>query len=131
MAGLSLVIAVALMGLASGCSKSGNPDFTGTYIGTLSLGSYTEADTIIVAQGSSSSAIVMTSKTGAGSTYIINGTTSGSAVNIPSQSVYVNTLSTTYTTTGSGTLSGSTLTLNYLFVSPANTNYNWSFKGTK
>jgi len=128
---LSLVIACVLIGFATGCSKSSNPNFTGTYIGKASLGSYTEADTIIVTVGSNSSAIIMESKTGAGSTYVIDATTSGSSINIPSQSVYVNTLSTTYTTTGSGNLSGSTLNLNYLFVSPTNTSYNWSFSGTK
>ena len=129
---VSLVIAIGLIALATGCSKTGNnTSFTGTYIGTLGMNLYTEPDTIAITAGSTSTAIVMASKTGTGSNYTINATTSGSTLNIPSQSVFVPSLNTTYTVTGSGTLNGSTIKITYVFVSSSNTTYNWSFSGTK
>ena len=129
-------IVVMLLLFAAGCSKTNkdNSSFSGTYIGTLSVGLYSAADTVIVTTGSSSSSIVMTSHTGQGSVYAINATTSGHSLDIPSQSLYVSTYSNNYTVTGSGNLSGSslkTLNLSYTFVSPTNSTTYLSFQGDK
>jgi hypothetical protein len=128
--GLSLmIIAVALVIYGSSCNKSSsnnNADFTGTYIGTLVTPLLTEGDTVIITAGSTSSAVVMYSKTARGSTYTINGTVSGTTLNIPSQLVYVASLNATYTTTGGGSLNGSTITINYSFSGNSLT-----FTGTK
>ena len=115
MATFSLIlITIGLITLTScGKSSSNNVNFNGTYYGTLIVsGVITEADTIVITSGSTSSSVVMNSKTSRGSSYTVNGTVSGNTLNVPSQQVYVASLSTTYTVTGSGSLVGSTLKVN-------------------
>lgn len=131
--GLIIITGAVLILLATSCSKSDSPSstsFAGTYRGTLTTGLFSEADTIVITAGSGSS-VAMASKTGSGSTYNINGTTSGSTMTISSQSVYVANLSDTYTVSGTGTLSGSTLVINYVFVSSGGGSVNLTFTGTK
>jgi len=125
-----LLFAIAIMAF-SACSKSGSGSsvsFTGTYAGSLKYLAYSETDTISI-PASNSSAIVMNTKTGLGSSYSINGTVSGSNVTITSQTISV--LGTTYTVTGNGTLTGSTLVINYVYVNSAKVSYDWQFTGTK
>jgi hypothetical protein len=78
-----------------------------------------------------SSSVVMVSKTSRGSTYTIAGTVNGSSLSIPSQSIYVPSLSMNFTVSGSGSLNGSTLTTNQIWVSPSQTSYHYNFTGTK
>ena len=128
-----ITIFMSVLSLATSCKKSDNnnsPSIPGTYYGSLTSGAYTEADTIVI-PSSGSSSIVMTSRTGTGSVYSINGTTSGASITIASQSVYIPSLSANYTVTGSGALASSTLTLNYAFKSAAGTTTNFVFTGTK
>lgn len=135
-------IAIALMALISSCKKSPNDDddnnnptpsqniFSGIYYGTFSKGSFSEADTIVI-PATTSSDIVMNSRTERGSVYSIKATTDGSNFTIPSQSVTVATLGGTYTVTGTGTLSNSNLVIKYIFVTSAGSSSNWTFTGTK
>jgi hypothetical protein len=137
------IAAIALTTLAGACSKSSNNNNTtttttnanaaylGTFIGTHTDGTGTYADTMVITAGSSSSAIVMSSRTSTGSDYVINGAVSGNAMTIASQQVYISVYSTTYTVTGTGALSGSTLTTSTTYVSPANVTTHWAFTGTK
>ena len=129
-----LIMASALVIFTGSCKKTNSDvtNITGTYAGTLSESFYSEADTIVVTSGSTASTVVLVSHTGVGSTYSMNATVSGNSLTIPSQSVYVNSLNTTYTVTGGGSLTNTNhLALTYLFVSPSNVNYNWSFTGNK
>jgi hypothetical protein len=114
------------------CKKSNDngSSFAGSYYGTLISGMYSEADTISIPSGSSSS-ITMNSKTGIGSTYSIHGTVSGNNLTIASQSVTVSGLGNTYTVSGTGTLSNSTLVIHYNFVSASNVSTSWTFTGSK
>ena len=129
---LSLIlIAIALVTMTSSCSKSTtNANFAGRYSGTLAYGSFTEGDTVTIVNGSGLN-VTLTSKTNRGSTYDINGTVNGSVLNIPTQSVYISSLSENVTVVGSGGLNGSALTLNYTFTSPSSLVTHWSFTGTK
>jgi|GEM_PF-1261644 len=134
----SIMIALALTTFAFACKKSNNDTKSnpstspviGTYYGNLSVGSYVEPDTIVIQAGSGSS-VVMSSKTGTGSAYSINGTASGNTISITSQSVYVPSLNATYTVTGSGTLANSTMVINYVFVSSSHVSTNSTFTGQK
>jgi hypothetical protein len=112
-----IAITIALVTLEYSCKKTetNNTDFTGTYVGTLVTPYLSEGDTVIVSAGSSAAQVVMVSHTARGSVYTINGTVSGTTLNIPSQQVYVASMGSTYTTTGGGGLSGTTLTINYSF----------------
>ena len=124
-----IIVAITLIIFASSCSKSStsNADFTGTYYGTLIVsGVITESDTIVITNGSTSSSIVMFSKTSRGSTYTVNGTVSGNLLNVPSQSVYVAALTTTYAVNGTGSLNGTSLSINETWSGNA-----LSFNGTK
>jgi len=116
---ICLIIAtIALVTCGSSCKKStetNSANFTGTYVGTLVASFVTEGDTVVITQGSTSGSVIMNSKTARGSTYTINGTVNGNSLNIPSQQVYVASLGSTYTTIGSGSLSGNTLTISYSF----------------
>lgn len=127
-----LIVATACILLATSCKKSGSTDFAGTYYGTLTMGFYSEADTVIVTNAGSTSNVSMVSHTQTGSSYTITGTTSGAKLNIPSQQVYDAALNTTYTVSGSGTLANNnnSILINYLFVK-GSSNYYWSFDGTK
>lgn len=133
-----VIVALALITFAISCKKSSKndtstpstPSVVGTYYGTLSIGAYTEADTIVIQSGSGSE-IVMVSKTESGSGYTINGTADGNNISIPSQSVYVPALNATYTVTGSGALTNSTLVINYVFVSSTHVSTNTTFTGKK
>lgn len=133
MAGFA-VMAIAFITFTMSCSKSSNNNntnvFPGTYYGTITVGSYTEGDTIVI-PASTTSSVVLNSKTAMGSSYAINGTANGSALTIPSQSVYIASLNGTYTVVGTGNLSNSTLTLSWTFTSAANVTTNSSFTGTK
>jgi len=132
---ISLIItAIALIAFAASCSKSSSGiatvSFYGTYIGSLTYQTFTEADTISIPPNPGNpSIIVMNTKTGLGSTYTINGNVSGSSVTIASQSIAIS--GTTYTVTGSGFLSGSNLVIDYVFVSANKTTYDWDFNGKK
>jgi len=137
-----VVAAIALTTLACACSKSSNNNnnnnntnpnaaYLGTFIGSHTDGVGTYADTMVITAGSSSSAIIMSSRTSTGSDYVITGTVSGTSMAIASQPVYISVYATTYTVTGSGALSGSTLTTNTTYVSPTNVSTHWSFTGTK
>jgi hypothetical protein len=130
-----IAIAFTFTMLASSCKKSSSSDdadaLVGTYYGTLITSSvYSSPDTITITKSSSSS-IVMNSRTGAGSVYTVNGSVSGKNITIASQQVTVPSLSETFTVTGSGNLSGSTLALNMVFVTSGSSTYNLSFSGTK
>jgi hypothetical protein len=121
-------IAIVLAVFATSCSKStSSPDFIGTYYGVIG-GTGGNNDTIVITQGSSSSAILMASKTSIGSVYNINGTVSGSSLSIPLETFTLN--ATMDTVIGSGGLSGSTLTINYRFSNTSGVN-NYTFTGTK
>lgn len=129
-----IIIATTLIVFGTTCSKSSNDvanaDFTGTFCGALVSGSYNEADTIII-PASSTSAIVMNTRTGIGSTYTIYGTISGSTVNITSQPVFISSLNATYQVSGSGALSNANLVINYAFVNASNVTSHWTFTGTR
>lgn len=130
-----IVIALAFIMLANSCKKSSNSNdadaFVGTYYGTLvTSGIHSSTDTIVITKSSSSS-IVMNSRTGAGSVYSVTGSVSGKNITIASQQVAVPSLNETFTVTGSGNLSGATLGLSMLFVSSGSSSYNLSFTGTK
>jgi len=132
----NIVVAFAFIMLISSCKKSSSNDsnkaFIGTYYGTLTTsGIYTSADTIVITAGSSSSSIVMNSRTGAGSVYTIDGSVNDKNITISSQQVKVPSLSETFTVTGSGNLNGSALQLNMVFVNSSSTSYNLNFTGTK
>jgi len=119
---------------ASSCKKSSSSNdadaLVGTYYGTLvTQGVYTSDDTITITKSSSSS-IVMNSRTGAGSVYNVTGSVSGKNITIASQQVTVPSLSETFTVTGTGNLSGSTLALSMTFVTGGST-YDLSYSGTK
>ena len=127
-----IIIAVMLVAFGSSCKKtSDNASFTGTYYGTLGTGLYSEADTVIITTGTTSTSVVMVSKTSRGSIYTINGTVSGSQLNIPSQQVYIASSAATYTTSGSGTLTNSKLVINYVFTSTSGTSNSLTFTGAK
>ncbi len=127
-----IIITVSLITFGMSCKKSSdNANFTGTYTGTLVTGLFSEGDTVIISAGSTSSSVVMQSKTARGSTYTIEGTVTGSSLNIPSQQVYVSSLAATYTTTGSGSINNSALVINYTFTSTGGTSTNFVFNGTK
>lgn len=129
---IGTVVVAITMATFSSCHKSdSNTSFTGTYYGTLATGIISEADTITITAGNTSSDIVMNSKTDRGSTYTITGTVNGKQLNIPSQQVYVANLSATYTVTGSGSLDNSTLTINYAFESSSQSYTYLTFNGTK
>jgi hypothetical protein len=128
-----VIILLGLITAINACKKSSDDNgnnFAGTYPGTISSGIYSEADTITIPSGSSST-ITMNTRTGIGSTYSISGTTSGNTVTIPSQSVTISNLGATYTVTGTGTLSNSTLVIHYSFVSASSVTTNWTFNGSK
>lgn len=135
-----VVMAIALMAVIPSCKKSSNDDdnnippsqniFSGIYYGTFSKGTFSEADTIVI-PATTSSDIVMNSRTERGSVYSIKATTDASNFTIPSQSVTVATLGGTYTVTGTGTLSNSNLVIKYTFVTSAGSSSNWTFNGTK
>ena len=129
-----IIIGVVLIAFTTSCSKSksdNNANFSGTFYGALASGLYSEADTIVITN-SSSSAIVMKTRTGRGSTYTINGTVNGSALNIASQSVYIPSSEATYTVSGSGNLTdNSNLVIHYAFVSTANATTNLTFTGIR
>ena len=129
-----IIIAVTLIAFAPSCKKSStntNTIFTGNYYGTLVTGFYSEADTIVITAGSTSSDVVLNTRTGRGSTYTIYGTVSGSTLNIASQQVTVASLGTTYTVHGSGGLKNTTLSISYVFVSPSLATTNLTFNGTR
>lgn len=128
-----IIVTVAIIVSAMSCSKSSTGNntnvFSGTYYGSLVIGSYSEDDTVTIPSTTSVN-IVINSKTEQGSTYSINGTVSGTTVNIPSQQVYVTGLNSTYTVSGSGSLNNnSALVLNYTFVGSSTTHL--TFTGTK
>lgn len=132
---LSLIITgIALIIFVISCSKSdnknNNANFTGTYYGALVTGLYSEADTIVIT-ASSSSAVVMKTRTGRGSAYTINGTVNGSALNIASQSVVIPSSEATYTVSGTGSLTNSSLVIHYAFVSAANATTNLTFSSIR
>ena len=129
-----IAIAFASTMFASSCKKSSSSNdadaLVGTYYGTLvTQGVYTSDDTITITKSSSSS-IVMNSRTGAGSVYNVTGSVSGKNITIASQQVTVPSLSETFTVTGTGNLSGSTLALSMTFVTGGST-YDLSYSGTK
>lgn len=133
-----IIIAIVFICFANSCSKSGNNNatdanaaFIGTYYGTLVIGSYSNVDTMAIVGGSNGSSIIMNSRTGAGSHYSINGTVSGNAVTIASQSVYVDSYDETFTVSGSGTLSSPGLQVSMKFISPGSLTTYPTFTGTK
>jgi len=130
---ITLAMILAMFGVSCKKNSDDNIIFQGTYVGTLSMGFYSEPDTISITSGSSSSSVVMNSRTGAGSTFSLNGTVSGAKLSIPEQSVYDSNLNTTYTVSGSGTLSNNnnSLLINYIYVTSSSTTYYWDFSGTK
>ncbi len=128
-----IIIGVVLIAFTTSCSKSksdNNANFSGTYYGALATGLYSEADTIAI-PGTTSSSIVMNTRTGRGSIYSIHGTINGNALTIASQSVTIPSQETTYTVSGTGTLTNSTLVIHYAFVSSSNATTNLTFTGDK
>lgn len=130
-----IIVTSLLVTFAVSCKKSDSEKitFTGTYFGTLTMGFYSEADTIAISAGSTSTAVVMTSQTEAGSTFTLNGTVDGTNLTIPEQSVYDSHLNETYTVSGTGTLDNQTgsLIINYKYVTSSSSIYYWQFNGIK
>ena len=126
---LLFVVGIILVVFATSCSKSSTttPSFIGTYYGKIG-GSLGNGDTIIITAGGSSSSVVMVSRTSIGSVYTIDGTVSGTALTIPLQAYTYYTA--TDTVQGSGTLSGSTLSINFIFSNASGVN-NLNFLGTR
>ncbi len=129
-----IIVTGLLVTFAVSCKKSDTEKitFTGTYYGTLTMGFYSEADTISIVAGSSTS-VEMTSQTEAGSTFTLNGTVDGTDLTIPEQSVYDSHLNETYTVSGTGTLDNQTgsLIINYKYVTSSSSIYYWQFNGIK
>ena len=129
-----IIIGVVLIAFTTSCSKSkgdnNNANFSGTYYGALATGLYSEADTIAI-PATTSSSIVMNTRTGRGSIYSIHGTINGNALTIASQSVTIPTQEATYTVSGTGILTNSTLVIHYAFVSSSNATTNLIFTGDK
>lgn len=113
------------------CSKSSPVSFVGTYYGTMAYSIYHEPDTIVITSGTNSSEIIMNSRTAAGSAYMIHGTISGSTFSIAPEIVFVSSQGASYTVTGSGSLNGNSLTINYAFRSSSLITTNWTFTGTR
>ncbi len=126
-----LSVAFVMVMFASSCSKSSNANtaYVGTYIGSSMITHIdTILDTISIAAGSSSNAVVLNAKTSAGTHYTFNGTVSGSNLLVASQSFQYGSL--TDTITGTGTLSGSALQIDYT-ITEHGTPYAWQYNGTK
>ena len=124
-------VALTIVLFATSCSKSTtNPNaaFVGTYDGHEVAGSYNYADTITVAAGSASNAVVLLAKTSIGTSYTFNGTVSGTVLTIPSQAFSYG--ANTDSISGTGILSSSQLTINYVIVT-SNGSPSWNFTGTK
>ena len=110
----------ALILFIASCSKSstspGNANFAGTYNGNILISGISTADTITI-PASSTSTIVMNSRTATGSNYSISATVSGTTLTIltsPPQTITTGLGS--YTATGNGTLINSdSLVINYSF----------------
>jgi hypothetical protein len=129
------VVAVMVVVFVSSCSKSTtNPNaaFIGTYYGTETDVANTITDTITITAGSSSSAIALAAKTSAGTSYPFTATVSGSALTIPMQPIDYTTTSYTIvdSISGSGSLTGSTLQMNYT-IKTSGGSPNWQYTGTK
>jgi hypothetical protein len=122
-----MVVAGSLTFISS-CSKSTpNPNaaFLGTYAGNLSGGS-NGPDTLVVSSGSSTSGVtILERKNGA----TFTGTVSGTTLNIPTQPVTV--ALNNYSGSGTGALSGNTLTINYTLTITGLGPVNYVFVGTK
>src|ERR1019366_2321158 len=108
-----ILVAVVLITFAGSCSKS-NPNavFIGTYYGTQTItGLSPSPDTMVMTAGSSSSAVIILSRGGAGGSVTINATAAGNTLTVPTQTITVT--GGTSVISGTGALSGSTFVANW------------------
>ena len=102
-----VVIATGALSTISSCSKTNpNAAFIGTFAGNTTSNNNSNPDTVVVSAGNSSTAVTLLERK---SGVVLTGTVAGTTLTIPSQNVSI--AGGTYPVSGSGGLSGNTLTV--------------------